>query len=189
MKPTMTIPALSACLLVIAPATASAVGERVRVCADTVEFNREPNQGRDGVLVKGESFGVRKLSGSGKYAYGFAYGNINRTGWVFAADLCETAMGSKKVTFGDKPYLVATSNGAYVDYTLTRNAAEHSVTIDGAKARTLKDGDAAGEYRAIITRPSLENGRSYTVRIRVARRGTDLVRTQRLYLHRGGYSE
>lgn len=74
-------------MLAIGAATASAGGERVRVCSDEFVFNDQPGQGRDGVLSKGESFRVRRRSTSGKYAYGLAYGDINRLGWVRASGL------------------------------------------------------------------------------------------------------
>jgi hypothetical protein len=64
------------------------VGDRVPVCAESLELNREPNVGREGVLRSGETFAVRELSDSGKYAYGFAYGDINRVGWVLTDWLC-----------------------------------------------------------------------------------------------------
>jgi hypothetical protein len=64
------------------------VGERVRVCAASTELNREPNEGWDGLLSAGESFHVRRLSDSGRYAHGLAYGNINRVGWIRTASLC-----------------------------------------------------------------------------------------------------
>lgn len=87
MKLKWTIPALAAGVLAIAPGPASAApGERVRVCADRLELNREPNQGWDGALREGQSF--RRHSESGRYAYGFAYGDINRLGWVRTAGLC-----------------------------------------------------------------------------------------------------
>ena len=84
------IPAAVACALALSPSSASAgvVGQRVPVCAPTLELNSVPDAGRDGVLAKGETVAVRKLSDSGKYAYGLAYGNINRDGWVLTRGLC-----------------------------------------------------------------------------------------------------
>ena len=59
--------------------------------------------------------------------------------------------------------------------------------IDGAKARVATTASIeAPAYRALIRRPSLVPGRRYTVTIRVSRRGRDLVRTERLSLHRKG---
>ncbi len=87
--PTMIL-ATVVCALAFSPSSAGAtvVGKRVPVCVSSLELNRAPNEGRDGVLAKAETFAVRKLSDSGKYAYGLAYGNINRDGWVLAGGLC-----------------------------------------------------------------------------------------------------
>jgi hypothetical protein len=71
-------------------ATSRADADRVDVCVERLELNRQPNQGWDGVLHEGESIRVRKFSASGKYAYGFAYGDINRRGWVRTSGLCES---------------------------------------------------------------------------------------------------
>jgi hypothetical protein len=38
----------------------------------------------DGTLFKGETFKVKRLSKSGKYAYGMAYGHVNRHAWIEA---------------------------------------------------------------------------------------------------------
>jgi hypothetical protein len=46
-----------------------------------------PDEGREGVLAKGESVAVRRLSDSGKYAYGLAYGQSDTVGWVLTSDL------------------------------------------------------------------------------------------------------
>ena len=100
---------------------------------------------------------------------------------ALAAPTAAVAADGGKTAFEAKPFLVATSNGAYVDYTLTRKATS-TVTIDGAKAkvRTLD----APTYRAIVQRPSLDVGKTYTVKITVARPGKDLVRVDRLKLRR-----
>ena len=47
----------------------------------------KPNQGWSGTLTTGQIFNVKRFSPSGKYAYGMAYGHLNRHGWVAAADL------------------------------------------------------------------------------------------------------
>jgi hypothetical protein len=67
------ISALAAGALTIAPATASADGMRVSVCAQQLELNTAPDRGRE-VLAKGGSFRVRKLNPTAKYADGLAYG-------------------------------------------------------------------------------------------------------------------
>lgn len=57
-------------------------GERVPVQPDQLRLYEEPNRSFIGNLRKGQTFKVRKLSASGKYAYGFAYGRVNKVGWV-----------------------------------------------------------------------------------------------------------
>jgi hypothetical protein len=39
----------------------------------------------DGTLLKGETFKVERLSPSGKWAYGMAYGHVNRHDWIDAS--------------------------------------------------------------------------------------------------------
>ncbi|MDQ3609017.1 MAG: hypothetical protein M3459_08970 [Actinomycetota bacterium] len=63
------------------------VGERVRVGVDRLVVNQRPNEVYLGRLEEGQSMKVRKLSASGKYAYGFAYGNANKMGWVRTSGL------------------------------------------------------------------------------------------------------
>jgi hypothetical protein len=100
-----------------------------------------------------------------------------------------TAMAADGLRFDERPFLVETSNGAYVDYQLSRTARTSVVTIDGARAKVKLVDKGEREYMALVTRPSLEQGRRYTVTIRVtARDGSRLSRTSRLLLHRGGSS-
>jgi hypothetical protein len=87
-----TVLPMAAAVALAIPGTANADAERVEVCADRLELNREPNQGRDGELREGQSIALRKLSDSGKYAYGLAYGDINRLGWVRTAGLCDAGV-------------------------------------------------------------------------------------------------
>ena len=54
---------------------------------ETINVFVKPNQGWSGTLTKGQTFTVKRFSPSGKYAYGMAYGHMNRHGWVAAADL------------------------------------------------------------------------------------------------------
>jgi hypothetical protein len=68
-------------------ASAKLAGQRVPVAADRLVLHAEPNQSPLATLEHGETFKVRKLSDSGKYAYGFAYGDVNETGWVLAGGL------------------------------------------------------------------------------------------------------
>jgi hypothetical protein len=53
----------------------------------TYTFHKGPHQGFDGTLFRGNTFKVKRISKSGKWAYGMAYGHVNRHAWVRAADL------------------------------------------------------------------------------------------------------
>jgi hypothetical protein len=53
----------------------------------TYTFHKGPHRGFDGTLFRGETVKVKRLSPSGKWAYGMAYGHVNRHVWVKAADL------------------------------------------------------------------------------------------------------
>ncbi len=66
-----------------APAEAKwgSIGVRETVCAQDLYFRAKPNGAYDGTLVHGETFLVQGPRQSG-YIYGFAYGHINRHGWV-----------------------------------------------------------------------------------------------------------
>ncbi len=57
------------------------VGVRETVCADTLYVRKKPGGAYDGTLHKGQTFLVKGPKSSG-YIYGFAYGQINRNGWV-----------------------------------------------------------------------------------------------------------
>ena len=74
----------------IAPAAglADATGPGKHTPAEEqINVYAKPNQGWSGTLEQGETFTVKRLSPSGKYAYGMAYGDMNRHGWVLAAGL------------------------------------------------------------------------------------------------------
>jgi hypothetical protein len=43
-----------------------------------------------GTMFKGNTFKVERLSPSGKYAYGMAYGHVNRHAWIDAGVLQKT---------------------------------------------------------------------------------------------------
>jgi hypothetical protein len=68
---------------------AGLVGQRVPVKEDVEQLliNERPNEELVGSLSAGQTFKVRRLSPSGKYAYGFAYGGANKTGWVLTSGL------------------------------------------------------------------------------------------------------
>ena len=74
----------------IAPATGSATATKAgtyKVKTTQLVVFEQPTKSYEGVLVKGESFVVKKLSKSGKYAYGMAKGHVNKMGWVTASSL------------------------------------------------------------------------------------------------------
>lgn len=56
------------------------VGVRETVCAQDLYVRTEPLGAWMGTLYQGQTFTVEKIQGS--WVYGFAYGNINRHGWV-----------------------------------------------------------------------------------------------------------
>lgn len=57
------------------------IGERETVCASDLFVRTEPNGAWMGTLYQGQTFLV-KGPRSGGYIYGFAYGHVNRNGWV-----------------------------------------------------------------------------------------------------------
>jgi hypothetical protein len=67
---------------VIQPALAAngVVGERMTVCAQTLDLRTAPLGPWQGTLYHGQTFLVESLDGD--WVYGFAYGDINRDGWV-----------------------------------------------------------------------------------------------------------
>jgi hypothetical protein len=80
-----------AAAVVVAPSSAQAevtitacsnavVGYRQVVCAQTLAVRTAPGGAWMGELTQGQSFQVEQVSGS--WVYGFAYGHINRNGWV-----------------------------------------------------------------------------------------------------------
>jgi hypothetical protein len=74
----------------IAPATgaAKATGNgKHTVTAEQTYVFKQAGKIFDGTLFKGETFKVERISKSGKFAYGMAYGHVNRHAWIKAADL------------------------------------------------------------------------------------------------------
>jgi len=65
------------------PASAAdgVVGVRETVCANTLYLRTTPGGAWQGTLYNGQTFLVEGPSSDG-YIYGFAYGDINRHGWV-----------------------------------------------------------------------------------------------------------
>jgi hypothetical protein len=70
------LPALAA----IGPYKRGTIGVRETVCAQDLYVRTAPEGAWMGTLYYGQTFHVE--SRSGDYVYGFAYGNINRKGWV-----------------------------------------------------------------------------------------------------------
>jgi cellulase/cellobiase CelA1 len=80
--------AIAAAALVPAAASAKATGSGTyKVIPDRLNVYEQPAKGYEGLLTKGNTFKVKKLSASGKYAYGMAYGHVNKMGWVTASSL------------------------------------------------------------------------------------------------------
>jgi hypothetical protein len=78
--------AAAALVPAIGSATATTSGT-YKVTPSKLNVYEEPATRYEGVLFKGETFKVKKLSASGKYAYGMAYGHVNKMGWVTASSL------------------------------------------------------------------------------------------------------
>ncbi|MFH8738579.1 MULTISPECIES: hypothetical protein [unclassified Streptomyces] len=74
--------ASAAILLGTGPALAAngTIGERETVCANDLYVRTAPLGAWTGTLYKGQTFLVE--SKQGDWVYGFAYGDINRRGWV-----------------------------------------------------------------------------------------------------------
>lgn len=74
--------AATATVLAAAPAEAAdgRVGVRETVCADSLAVRTQPLGAWMGVLHYPQTFLVERVEGS--WVYGFAYGDINRRGWV-----------------------------------------------------------------------------------------------------------
>ncbi len=73
----------------VAPALAAQPTGVREVCARSTYVTLQPGKIFSGTLNKRQTIRVTRYSPSGKYAYGFARGHVNRTGWVKAADLCD----------------------------------------------------------------------------------------------------
>ena len=74
---------VAALLTAAAPAQAysgGTVGQRETVCAQDLAVRTAPGGAWMGTLYYGQTFLVERISSG--WAYGFAYGYINRRGWV-----------------------------------------------------------------------------------------------------------
>jgi hypothetical protein len=69
-------------LITAQPAQAAngVVGQRMEVCAASLAVRTAPLGPWMGTLAKPQTFLVKQLDGD--WVYGFAYGDINRDGWV-----------------------------------------------------------------------------------------------------------
>ncbi|MEU0153256.1 hypothetical protein [Micromonospora fulviviridis] len=82
-RPGVAVATAVALLAVSSPAQAAdgTVGARETVCAESLFVRTEPLGAWMGTLYAGQTFLV-KGPRSGGYIYGFAYGHVNRNGWV-----------------------------------------------------------------------------------------------------------
>lgn len=55
-------------------------GQRETVCAESLSVRTQPGGAWMGTLTYPQTFTVERTSGD--WAYGFAYGHVNRHGWV-----------------------------------------------------------------------------------------------------------
>lgn len=80
----MTVAAVAVSVAVVAAGPAQAAGGRIgvreTVCADSLSVRTEPLGAWMGTLYRPQTFLVERINGG--WVYGFAYGDINRRGWV-----------------------------------------------------------------------------------------------------------
>lgn len=74
--------AAAALVTSVAPASAAdgTPGQRETVCAQSLAVRTQPLGAWMGTLSHPQTFKVERVSGD--WAYGFAYGHVNRRGWV-----------------------------------------------------------------------------------------------------------
>ena len=70
-------------------ADATAPGKHVVTAKSTYTFHNGPAKGFDGTLLEGDTVKVKRISKSGQWAYGMAYGHVNRHVWVKASVLAK----------------------------------------------------------------------------------------------------
>jgi len=58
-------------------------------CADSTYVRHTPNLTTIGTLFEHQKIKVTRYDMSHKHAYGFAYGHVQKRGWVKTADLCD----------------------------------------------------------------------------------------------------
>jgi hypothetical protein len=72
----------------IAAAPSASAATRETICADNLYVRDAPRGHMIGTLYRGETFDVERYSPSGAYAYGMAYGDVKRHGWVQRGWFC-----------------------------------------------------------------------------------------------------
>jgi hypothetical protein len=81
-----TVAATAVVTLALTPTAAQAdngtIGVRETVCADSLFVRTDPGGAWMGTLYRGQTFTVQSARTGNGYVYGFAYGHINRHGWV-----------------------------------------------------------------------------------------------------------
>jgi hypothetical protein len=87
--PTLILATTLATTAVATPASAAQKTGVREVCAKSTYLTLQPGKNFTGTLTKHQTIRVTRYSPSGKYAYGFARGHINRKGWVKTSALCK----------------------------------------------------------------------------------------------------
>ena len=73
----------------VAPALAAGTTGVREVCADSAYVKHQPGKTVIGTLFKDQKIKVERYDASGKHAFGFAKGHVNKHGWVSVGDLCD----------------------------------------------------------------------------------------------------
>jgi hypothetical protein len=72
----------------VATAPAASAETRYSVCAESLYVREAPGGRADGTLYYGQTFDYDHSTSDGFWAYGMAYGNVNKHGWVESRYLC-----------------------------------------------------------------------------------------------------
>jgi hypothetical protein len=162
------------------------VGERVAVGVDRMAVNKRPNEGLLGSLRSPQTFQVRKLSASGKYAYGLAYGDVNEAGWVRTSGLgVAPGSGGDSLQLDGDPFMGGLDGGKVaVGVDLSGPAEPQGVEIDGRRAEVRRIGpESGGVFQATVDRGRMQSGGMYRVDLRFCD-GSDCVGfDDQVYLH------
>jgi len=68
-------------------AKATTTGKHTVTVKSVYVYHAGPAKVFDGTMFKGNTFKVERFSPSGKWAYGMAYGHVNRHAWIDASVL------------------------------------------------------------------------------------------------------